>query len=114
MKLSFPKSKRIINNRQFKDILANGRRVRDKILTIYIAPNDCGYSRLGISISSSCGIAVERNHIKRLLRESFRLNQDKIPAGLDIIVLLSGRLRQSRFTYEQLSSSFLELFAAGL
>ena len=113
-KLSFPKSKRIISNRQFKDILANGRCVRDNLLNLYIAPNNCGYPRLGISIGKSSGNAVERNRIKRLLREAFRQNQDKIPAGWDYVILLSNRAKQQNLTYEQVSSSFLALVAAAL
>jgi ribonuclease P protein component len=50
-------------------------------------PNDKGYARLGLAISKrKVRKAVARNRIKRLVRESFRLNQANLPAA-DIVVL---------------------------
>jgi ribonuclease P protein component len=110
---------------QFKDILANGRCVRDKFLNLYIAPNDCGYPRLGISVGKTFGGAVVRNHLKRLIREAFRQNQDKIPADRDYVVTISRHITKSKKTehrtqksgvrnmkFEEVKSSFLSLVAA--
>ncbi|GAB6067082.1 hypothetical protein JCM13664_04000 [Methylothermus subterraneus] len=50
-------------------------------------PNDRGYARLGLAVPKrKLKKAVERNRIKRLVRESFRLNQSNLPA-VDIVVL---------------------------
>ncbi|MFZ2146449.1 MAG: ribonuclease P protein component [Sedimentisphaerales bacterium] len=86
---SFPKKKRLINNRQFKAVLADGLRLNNRLLTLYMAENNCGYPRLGISISKSCGSAVVRNRLKRLLREAFRQSQDRIPADFDYLLMIS-------------------------
>ncbi len=51
---------------------------------VYIMPNRLGFSRLGVSISARAGNAVERNRLKRLLREFFRINRATIPVVADI------------------------------
>ena len=125
MQFSFPKEKRLVNNRQFKAVLARGLRLSNGLLTLYMAENDCGYPRLGVSVSKSCGNAVVRNRLKRLLREAFRQSQDRIPAGFDYLLMISpprflakarAGAKKSRTgkaarlpTFEQVKGSFLAL-----
>ncbi len=121
-RLSFPKKKRLVSNRQFKAVLsARGRQRRgDRLLTVYMAENDCGYPRLGVSVGKAHGNAVVRNRLKRLVREAFRQNQNQIPAGFDYVVMISpGRPKRSKagtkaklLTFEQVEASFLALVAA--
>lgn len=97
-RLTLPKKKRLTSNQQFKAVLDRGRRAGDGLLTLYAAPNDCGYPRLGVSVGKSSGKAVVRNRLKRLLREAFRRSQDRIEQGFDYVLMiapaLSRRLKQ--------------------
>jgi len=123
-RLSFPKEKRLVSNVQFKAVLSHKRRRRfsDRLLTLYIAENDRGYSRLGVSVGKSCGNAVVRNRLKRLLREVFRQSQEKIPAGFDYVLMISprwtkkssARATASLPTFEQVKTSLLALVNASL
>jgi len=91
-RLSFPKTRRLVSNRQFKAVLDNGRRAGNSLLTLYAAENDCGYPRLGISVGKSSGKAVVRNRLKRLLREAFRQSQDRLPPSFDYVLMISPSL----------------------
>jgi len=87
-RLTLGKSKRLVSNEQFRRVLARRVSARDGLLTLYMAPNDCGYSRLGVSVSRSCGNAPVRNRLKRLIREVFRLSQADIPEGFDYLLMV--------------------------
>ena len=49
--------------------------------------NELPHPRIGLSVSRKVGNAVQRNRWKRLLREAFRLSREKLPSGLDFIVI---------------------------
>ena len=106
-KFSLPKTKRLVSNKQFKDVLARGRCARKDLLVLYVAANSLNYVRLGVSVGKIHGNAVVRNRLKRLLREAFRQSQDCIPTGFDYLLMLSGpKERLRNVTFEQIKNSF--------
>ncbi len=119
----FQKNKRLVSNEQFKAVLKRRLCVSDELLILYVAENKCGYPRLGISIAKALGNAVERNRIKRLLRESFRQTQREITGEFDYLVMVSPRFSQNTnkavppkkaiklLTLEKVKNSFLALAA---
>jgi ribonuclease P protein component len=55
-------------------------------LAVSAVPNGLEHSRLGLAIGRRVGPAVERNRLKRLIREAFRLEQRVLPRGFDFVV----------------------------
>ncbi len=65
------------------------------------------YSRIGISVSKKVGNSVIRHRIVRLIRESYRLNKDKIKTGFDIVVVARNTAKGKNF--HDIESAFLHL-----
>jgi ribonuclease P protein component len=65
---------------EFRDVKRRGRKFADAFFSLSVLANHESYPRLGLSIATrTFGTAVSRNRIKRLARESFRLNQHSLP-----------------------------------
>lgn len=80
----------------------------NRLLIIYILENKKDYNRIGFTVSKKVGKSVIRNRVKRLLRESYRLNEEKILPGYDIIFV--ARDRASQASYKEIESAMLHLF----
>jgi ribonuclease P protein component len=84
---SFPKAARLNHPREFKQVFANGQRQSDACSTLISADNAQGLPRLGLVVArKTLRRAVDRNRIKRVVRESFRLHRAGLPAR-DIVVM---------------------------
>ena len=109
-KFALSKKKRLVSNRQFREILSRGRCVRNDLLILYIAENKYDYPRVGVSVGKVHGNAVVRNRLKRLLREVFRQCQDRIPTGFDYLIMISRSKKTTKLlTFEQMEKAFLTL-----
>jgi ribonuclease P protein component len=65
---------------EFREVKRRGRKFADAFFSLSVLANDETYPRLGLSIATrTFGSAVARNRIKRVARESFRLNQHSLP-----------------------------------
>ena len=81
MKKTIPLKK----NHEFVRIYKKGKFFAGKYIVIYVLKNRFGTNRLGITVNKKIGKSVKRNRVKRLIRESYRLYEDFIPDGMDMV-----------------------------
>lgn len=86
--LAFPKSRRVLKSTEFTQVLRNGACAADGVLVLFALPRSDPKqtTRIGITIPKKTGNAVVRNRWKRLIRESFRIQQERIADGYDLVV----------------------------
>lgn len=78
-------------NRDFRRLYSKGKSFVSGYTVVYASENRYDVSRLGLTVSKSIGKAVKRNRLKRLMRESYRLMEDRINSGFDIIIVARNR-----------------------
>ena len=81
------RSQKLLTAESYKFVFSKSQRFGNKSFTVLARKNNLGHPRLGLAISKKCAKrAVDRNRIKRIFRESFRLHQHKLPS-VDIIAM---------------------------
>ena len=94
-------------NRDFQNVYSKGRSYANRMLVMYVLNNHTENNRLGISVSKKVGNSVIRHRITRLIRESYRLQEDMFNSGLDIVVI--ARVTAKHATYHEIESALLHL-----
>lgn len=85
--LHFPRSLRLTTKAQYQSVFDQAAKANQKHLLVLYKPNQKLHGRLGLLIGKrAVSDAVDRNRIKRTIRESFRHNQEKL-IGFDVIVI---------------------------
>ena len=99
---------RLKKNEDFRRVYRKKRSMANRLLIIYILENKYEYNRVGFTVSKKVGKSVIRNRVKRLLRESYRLNEEKILQGYDIIFI--ARNMASKASYREIENAMMHLF----
>jgi ribonuclease P protein component len=99
-----PKRGRLSRSAEFERVYRQGRSHGYRFLVLYTFPRAAGGEgatpelsegqRLGVSVSRKVGGAVQRNLIKRLLREAFALEAEKLPLDTDVVVVARPDARE--------------------
>jgi len=95
------------NSLEFGNVYKRGKSYANKYLVMYITDNNLEINRLGISVSKKVGNSIVRHRITRLIREVYRLHQNDLIKGKDIVVV--ARINSKGKNYWDMESAFLHL-----
>jgi ribonuclease P protein component len=91
---------RLSRSRDFDAVYRHGKSVSTRYLVLYAFPRSQDAAvgddpRLGLAVSRRVGDAVERNRIKRTLREAFETIAADVPSGCDYVLVVRPGLAES-------------------
>ena len=97
-------------NGYFLRLYRTGGTVTGRYLVLYYKKNNVGKNRLGITVSKKVGKAVVRNRIRRLIKESYRLHENSIKSGFDIVFV--SRVRTANVDFNTVKSELINHLSA--
>ncbi len=80
-------TKSLQKNRDFQLIYDCGNSYANKYLVMFIKENNSQTNRIGISVSKKVGNSVIRHRVKRLIKESYPLQEEMFNSGLDMVII---------------------------
>ena len=94
------KTRMLKMNYEFSNVFSKGEYYSGEVIEAFILNNETQFNYLGLAISSKAGHAYQRNKVKRLLRESFRIYEEDIISGISIVFLLKKRVNIKDLKYK--------------
>lgn len=100
-------SESLKNSKDFQSVYKEGKSYANKYLVMYIKENHSDLNRLGISVSKKVGNSIVRHRITRLIRESYRLQEEHFKCGWDLVVIARNSAKGR--TYREIESALIHL-----
>lgn len=97
-------------NYEFRKVLSKGKYYPGEYIEALILPNNKNKDGLGIAINTKLGTAVERNKIKRLIRESYYLLEDKLIDGQEVVFLWKKKQPIENATFQNINTDMEKIF----
>ncbi len=97
----------IKKNYEFLNVYRSGKSYGNKYLVMYVLKRDLQENRFGITVSKKVGNSVVRHRVTRLIRESVRLNENKLTTGYDMVLIARNTAKGKKF--QDIESAFLHL-----
>jgi len=104
-----PKRLRLRKRREYLAVQRTSNRVVTPHFIVFARGNGGGPIRMGVTVSRKVGRAHVRNRVKRLVREAFRRNTERLPKGIDMVLV--ARQGRPASVYEEVVSEMIS--AAG-
>ena len=99
------------NNKKSNDytkVINKNNKLKNKYYSLFYIKSD--NTLFGISIPKKIGNAVRRNRVKRVIRESYRLQKSNLKQGYNIVFLLNRKSKEEDIKYIQISEDMKNIF----
>ncbi len=94
-------------NSEFQQVYKRGTSFANRYLVMYVQDNGLEINRVGISVSKKVGNSIVRHRVKRLIREAYRLQEEKFHRGINVVII--ARVSAKDCTYAQIDSALHHL-----
>ncbi len=96
-------------NYEFKNLFSKGKFYYGQYVHMYIKRTEKNYNKLGIAVSKKQGKAVKRNKIKRLIRENYKIFENRIEKGLNILIIINKEKDIKEITFKNVEENFYKI-----
>lgn len=104
------KTELLKKNYEFRKILNKGKFYSGQYIEVFIIKNNTDKNYIGIAIGVKIAKAVKRNYIKRLIRENYRLLEDKIRTGNSIVFLWKKKVNIEEANFINIKNDMFYIF----
>ncbi len=104
------KIKTLKKNYEFQNVLKKGKFYLGKQIIVYILKNKSNENSIGIAVSSKNYNAVQRNKIKRKIRENYRLIKNKLKTGNNIVFLWNKKIYEKDADFNEIKKDMEKIF----
>ncbi|MGE5588839.1 MAG: ribonuclease P protein component [Clostridia bacterium] len=92
-----PRSERLRKSRGFTRVFEHGKSLPGRRVVVYYMENGLPFNRVGVAVSKRLGGAVERNRLKRVVKEAYRASEAALREGLDLVLLPRSKAKTASF-----------------
>ncbi len=104
-------TKTLKSSNEFRYIMKKGSWFAGDLISIYILKNKENFNLLGIAVGKKFSkSSVKRNRVKRLLKEAYRLNEDKIDKGNSIVIVWKNSNLYENVNFEVVKKDLIKCF----
>lgn len=92
-----PRSEQLRKSSDFTRVFEEGKSLPGRRVVVYYLENGLPFNRVGVAVSKRLGGAVERNRLKRIVKEAYRTSEAALRDGLDIVLVPRSKAKTASF-----------------
>ena len=94
----------------FQKVLSKGKWFSGDYICIYVLENGLNVNQIGLAIGKKLGKAYKRNHIKRLIKESYRTLESTMNYGFDVVFVWKSKANYDDCSFEYIKQDVIKTF----